>query len=64
MHTYISQKLLENNFECYFVGGYVRDSLLGIHCEDVDLATNAKPEEIIKIFENDKILRIRGFVQR
>lgn len=54
MHTYISQKLLENNFECYFVGGYVRDSLLGIHCEDVDLATNAKPEEIINVFKNDK----------
>lgn len=54
MHTYISQKLLENNFECYYVGGCVRDSILGLDSEDVDLATNAKPEEIIHIFKNDK----------
>jgi len=37
-------------FRCYFVGGAVRDSLLGKAVADWDAATDAKPEEIIKLF--------------
>jgi len=39
-------------FEAYTVGGCVRDFLLGIEPKDWDIATNAKPEEIQKVFPN------------
>ena len=37
-------------FEAYLVGGCVRDLLLGKEPNDWDIATDAKPEEIQKIF--------------
>lgn len=43
-------KLEKLNFEAYIVGGSVRDLLLNREIKDWDLTTNAKPEEIIKIF--------------
>lgn len=39
-------------FEGYVVGGYVRNSLMGLPVSDVDVCTSAKPEETIKVFEN------------
>ena len=46
-------KVLEkNNFEAYLVGGCVRDLLLDKVPKDWDIATNAKPEAIQKIFPN------------
>ena len=48
--------LLENKgFEAYVVGGYVRDQLLGISSFDIDICTNAKPKELIKIIPHSKI---------
>ena len=46
----IIKKLSENGFIAYIVGGYVRDELLGIESNDVDITTNAKPKEIKAIF--------------
>jgi len=46
----ILQELEKNNFESYIVGGCVRDLLLGINPKDWDVTTNAKPEEVQKIF--------------
>ncbi len=37
-------------FEAYLVGGAVRDELMGKGAHDWDVATNARPEEVIKIF--------------
>ncbi len=37
-------------FEAYLVGGAVRDELMGKGAHDWDVATNAKPDEVIKIF--------------
>ena len=37
-------------FEAYLVGGAVRDEIMGKGAHDWDVATNAKPEEVIKIF--------------
>ncbi|MCP3025879.1 CCA tRNA nucleotidyltransferase [Halobacillus sp. A5] len=34
----------------YIVGGAVRDSLLGVTVEDVDIATSLTPEEMMKVF--------------
>jgi poly(A) polymerase/tRNA nucleotidyltransferase (CCA-adding enzyme) len=46
----VVEKLKENGFEAYIVGGCVRDFLRGVEPEDWDVTTNAKPEEIMKIF--------------
>src|SRR3989344_1104512 len=46
----ILEKLHKAGFEAYIVGGCVRDFLLGNEPKDWDVATNAKPEEIQKIF--------------
>lgn len=55
MHKYIVEKIINAGFECYYVGGFVRDSIMGIKSEDIDLATNAKPHELAIIFADDKI---------
>lgn len=46
----VYSKLKESNFEVFFVGGCVRDILLNKEPKDWDITTNAKPEEIQKIF--------------
>ncbi|MFA6190447.1 MAG: HD domain-containing protein [Candidatus Staskawiczbacteria bacterium] len=46
----IIEKLEKTGFEAYIVGGCVRDFLLGIEAKDWDITTNAKPEEIQKVF--------------
>ncbi|MFW5888944.1 MAG: CCA tRNA nucleotidyltransferase [Bacillota bacterium] len=50
----IISKLLSLDYEAYFVGGFVRDNLLNISSNDIDIATNALPEEIEKIFTKTK----------
>ncbi len=47
----IVDKIIKEGFECYIVGGYVRDYLLGYDSKDIDICTNAKVEDLIKIFE-------------
>lgn len=39
-------------YEAYLVGGGVRDMLLGREPKDFDIATNARPEEVKKLFRN------------
>lgn len=46
----IYKKIQLTNFEVYFVGGCVRDLLSERLVNDWDLATNAMPKEILKIF--------------
>lgn len=46
----IVEKLGENGFEGFLVGGCVRDLLRNAEPADWDIATNAKPEEIRKVF--------------
>ncbi|NBD22551.1 CCA tRNA nucleotidyltransferase [Paenibacillus glycinis] len=42
--------LEERGFEAVFVGGCVRDTLLGKPLKDVDIATAASPEQVIEAF--------------
>ena len=49
--TEIARRLQKAGFEAYFVGGCVRDSLLGREPKDFDIATNAVPDEIEKTFQ-------------
>jgi len=46
----IMEKLGKAKFEAYIVGGCVRDLLRKVKPQDWDITTNAKPEEIQKIF--------------
>lgn len=46
----LNEIFIQNGFEAYLVGGAVRDLLLGKKASDWDITTNAKPEEIIRIF--------------
>ena len=46
-------KLIEDNsYEAYIVGGSVRDYLMGKKSNDVDITTDARPKDLIKIFPN------------
>ncbi|MFH0937122.1 MAG: HD domain-containing protein [Candidatus Daviesbacteria bacterium] len=46
----ILEKVSNAGFEIYIVGGAVRDLLMGSKVRDWDFTTDAKPEEILKIF--------------
>ncbi len=45
----ILAKIESQGFECFLVGGYVRDYILGIKSYDIDITTNATPDKIKKI---------------
>jgi len=49
--THVTHTLEKAGFEAFLVGGCVRDMLLGRTPKDWDVTTNAKPEEIIALFE-------------
>lgn len=45
-------KLLnKNGYLAYIVGGFVRDKLLNIPSNDIDITTNAKPEDLKRLFK-------------
>ena len=52
----IALKLLDEitsyGFQAYIVGGFVRDYILGIESNDIDINTNATPKEIKNIFDS------------
>lgn len=52
----IVRRLKRFGFEAYFVGGCVRDLLLGAIPKDYDVATSARPRQIRKLFRNSKII--------
>jgi putative nucleotidyltransferase with HDIG domain len=48
--TAILRTLRQGGFEAYFVGGCVRDLLLGREPADYDVTTNATPQQVIDLF--------------
>lgn len=48
----VLERIEENGFEAYIVGGYVRDQLLGIVSGDIDICTNARVKELLDIFSD------------
>src|SRR3989344_478853 len=50
----ISNKLSEAGYEAYLVGGCTRDLIIGRKPKDWDIATNAKPEQIVEVFGSDE----------
>jgi len=49
-------RLHHSGYKAYLVGGSVRDLLLGKRPKDFDLATDARPGEIRKLFRNSRII--------
>ncbi len=49
-------RLQQAGYEAYVVGGAVRDLLFGIEPKDFDVATNATPEEVRKVFRRSRII--------
>ena len=48
--------ILENNgYKAYIVGGYVRDKILNVKSNDIDIITNALPDEVCMIFNIEHI---------
>jgi len=49
-------RLKDAGFQAFLVGGAVRDLLLGLHPKDFDVATNAHPEQVRKLFRNCRLI--------
>ncbi len=49
-------RLKKAKYESFLVGGGVRDLLLGLHPKDFDIATNATPEQVRKLFGNCRLI--------
>ena len=52
----VVRTLQQAGFEAYIVGGAVRDLLLGLKPKDFDVATNATPEEVKRLFRRAFII--------
>ncbi|MDO8652504.1 MAG: polynucleotide adenylyltransferase PcnB [Undibacterium sp.] len=52
----VTQTLQENGFKAFVVGGAVRDLLLGVKPKDFDIATNATPEQVKRLFRRAFII--------
>lgn len=50
----IATRLMEAGHKVYLVGGAVRDGVLGRMPHDADLATSARPEDVLALFEGAK----------
>lgn len=48
--TEIIKKLANAGYIAYFAGGFVRDLLLGISSDEIDIATNASPDAVMALF--------------
>jgi len=49
-------RLRDGGFQAFLVGGCVRDLLLGIQPKDFDVATDALPEQVKKLFRNCRLV--------
>ncbi|MGX5175020.1 polynucleotide adenylyltransferase PcnB [Aliikangiella sp. IMCC44653] len=52
----VLHRLNGEGFQAYLVGGGVRDLLLGLSPKDFDIATDATPEQVAKIFRNSRLI--------
>jgi len=49
-------RLKEAGFQAFLVGGCVRDIILGLHPKDFDVATDALPEQVRRLFRNCRLV--------
>ncbi len=53
----ILKTLQDKNFEIYFCGSCIRDSLVGREIKGIDIATSATPDEVEAIFGKDRTVQ-------
>lgn len=46
------KEITSHSYKAYIIGGSVRDYILGIDSNDIDIATNATPKQIKEIFDD------------
>ncbi|MEQ1601380.1 MAG: polynucleotide adenylyltransferase PcnB [Methylophilaceae bacterium] len=51
-----TQELQKAGYEAFVVGGAVRDLLLQVRPKDFDIATNATPEQVNRVFRRSRII--------
>jgi poly(A) polymerase len=49
-------RLKEAGYQAFLVGGCVRDLMLGLEPKDFDVATNALPEQVKRLFRNCRLI--------
>lgn len=52
----VLRQMEEHGWEAWFVGGCVRDALRGKLCDDIDITTNATPQEVTDVFGAENII--------
>jgi|TARA_B110000977_G_scaffold73167_1_gene99008 poly(A) polymerase len=52
----VVKTLTDKGYQAYLVGGCVRDLLLNMTPKDFDIATNATPEEVRRLFDRSRII--------
>lgn len=51
---FVVKTLLDAGYQAFFVGGFVRDFLLGRKASDIDITTDATPREVEQLFKKTK----------
>jgi poly(A) polymerase len=52
----VVERLCDNDYSAFIVGGAVRDLLLGKRPKDFDVATDATPEQVVALFRGSRII--------
>lgn len=52
----VLSELEKHGFEAYMVGGCVRDTIMGRQYNDIDITTNARPDEMLEVFKDYKVI--------
>lgn len=52
----VAARLRADGHRALFVGGCVRDLLLGLPIKDIDIATDARPEEVVEVFPDSRLV--------
>ena len=67
MSLHVIQRLQSNGYKAYWVGGCVRDELLGRPIKDRDVATDARPDQVVRLFKGARrvgqrfgVVHVRG----
>lgn len=53
---FLLEKLMNNGYDAFVVGGAVRDSILGLPVADYDITTNALPNQIEDVFAEYEVI--------
>lgn len=53
---FVLSRLMQAGYQAYVVGGCVRDTLLGLSPHDWDICTNARPEEMQRVFADCRVI--------